>query len=110
MNRAERRRAGKEKQKADKAYSFTLGQIAEIKKQARDDAIDTAFMLMLAIPLKVLRDSYWTKTAKKRLPLFVEQCLDLWQKYNSGDFELEDFERFLWEEGGVKVAKNRHEG
>lgn len=106
MGRAERRRLEKEKSKAGKVYTLTQAQIDAIKAQAVDEAVSTGFLLMLAIPVMVLHDKYWVKTAKRKLPAFVDHCLDLWDSYNKGYVELEDLRATLWEEGGVKLERS----
>lgn len=116
MNRAERRRLEREQGKAQKVYTLTQAQIDAMKQEAVSEAVDTAFLLMLSIPVMILHDKYWVKTASKKLPKFVDQCLDLWDSYNKGYVELEDLKATLWEEGGVKIerssnyAKRKHKG
>ena len=98
MGRAERRRLEREKGKAQKTYTLTQAQI--------DKAVDTGFILMLAIPVMVLHDKYWAKTAKKRLPEFIDRCLDLYDSYNKGYVELKDLTDTLWEEGGIRLERS----
>lgn len=83
MGRAERRRLEREKGKAQKTYTLTQAQIDAMKKAAVDKAVDTGFILMLAIPVMVLHDKYWAKTAKKRMPEFIDRCLDLYDSLYS---------------------------
>lgn len=105
MNRAERRRAEKLASKAKTAiYNLTQEQINQIKQQAKDEAIDTAFTLMLAIPLEVLiGDGYWVKSAKKRLPKFLDEVLSLYDSWNKGVLTIEELREDLWEYGGIKL-------
>lgn len=105
MGRAERRRLEREKGKAQKVYTLTQAQIDAMKKAAVDEAVSTGFILMLSIPITVLHDKYWVKTASKKLPKFVDQCLDLYDSYNKGYVTLEDLQDTLWEEGGIKLEK-----
>lgn len=105
MNRAERRRAEKQAKK-DKVstYNLTQEQINQIKKEARDEAIDTAFTLMLAIPLEVLiGDGYWAKSAKRRLPKFLDDVLSLYDSWNKGVLTIEELREDLWNIGGIKL-------
>lgn len=44
----------------------------EIKEQATQDAINTAMVLLLTLPLEVLMDHYWQKSYAKRIPKFTE--------------------------------------
>ena len=105
MTRAERRRAEKEAQKRKTAvYNLTQEQIDQIKAEARNDAVDTAFTLMLALPLEILiGDGYWEKTAKRRLPKFLDEVLSLYDAWNKGVLTLEELREDLWNIGGIKL-------
>ena len=116
MNRAERRRAEKQANK-DKVttYNYTREQldaviragvkaeVENIRKQARDEAIDTALTLMLALPLEVLKDRYWVKSAKRRLPKFLDEVLSLYENWDTGLLTIEEMREDLWEYGGIKL-------
>lgn len=106
MNRAERRRAEREAQKKDKLYTLTQAQIDKIKADAVDDAVHMAVQLLLAIPVMVLKDNWWKKTASKSCPKFIDQCLDLYDSYNKGDVTLEDLRQCLLEEAGVELIRS----
>lgn len=114
MNRAERRRAGKK----DKVvtYNYTKEQldalvrakvkeeVVTIRKQATEDAVDVAVTLMLALPMKVLiGEGYWAKSAKKRIPKFLEDVLSIYDNWHKGAFTLEELRVDLWEYGGIKL-------
>lgn len=104
MSRAELRRTQRDDVKKTKTFILTQEQIDAIKKQAVDEAVDKAFILMLALPLEVLLSKeYWEKSAKKRLPKFMDEVLKLYQAYESGNIELKDMKDDLWEYGGIKV-------
>lgn len=105
MNRAERRRAEKQATKAKVAtYNLTQDQINKIKQDASREAIDTAFTLMLALPLEVLiGDGYWVKSAKKRLPKFMDEVLSLYDSWNKGVLTIEELREDLWNYGGIKL-------
>ena len=105
MTRAERRRAEKEAQKRKTVvYNLTQEQIDQIKEEARDEAVDIAFNLMLALPLEVLLgEGYWEKTAKRRLPKFLEEVLSLYDAWNKGVLTLEELREDLWNYGGIKL-------
>ena len=101
MNRAERRKAGKK----DKVptYNLTQGQINQIKQEARNEAVEIAVTLMLALPLEVLKDKYWVKTAKRRLPKFLDNVLSLYDNWNKGVLTIEELREDLWNIGGIKL-------
>lgn len=116
MNRAERRRADKQAKK-DKTvtYHYTKEQLEaviregvkaevdSIRKQARDEAVDTALTLMLALPLEVLKDKYWVKSAKRRLPKFMDNVLSLYESWEKGEVTMEELREDLWNYGGIKL-------
>jgi len=106
VGRAERRRLEREKGKAQKVYTLTQSQIDAMKKKAVDDAVSIGFTLMLSIPVTILHDKYWVKTASKKLPKFVDQCLDLYDSYNKGYVTFEELRETLWEEGGIKLERS----
>lgn len=118
MGRAELRRAKKIEEKRKTAtYNLTRAQLDDmieeavserikvIKKESTDDAINTALVLTLALPLEVLMNSYWRKTYAKRIPKFTEQVLDYYRKWESGEITMEDLQNDLWEYGGVRLEK-----
>lgn len=116
MNRAERRRAEKQAKK-DKTvtYHYTKEQleaviregvkaeVESIRKQARDEAVNTALTLMLALPLEVLKDKYWVKSAKRRLPKFMDNVLSLYESWEKGEVTMEELREDLWNYGGIKL-------
>ena len=106
MGRAEQRRAQREAQKKTKTYTLTQEQIDKIKEDAIKEASDTAFLLMLAIPVMVLHDKWWEKTASKRCPQFVDQCLDLFDSFSKDYVTLDDLKQCLQEESGIKLERS----
>lgn len=84
MNRAELRRQAKQKTKKEKVYTLTQGQIDKIKADAVNEAVDVSFALMLAVPTNVLARCYWEKSANKRIPNFLEECLSLYESIGTG--------------------------
>lgn len=50
------------------------------------------------------------KTASKKLPKFVDQCLDLYDSYNKGYVTLDDLRATLWEEGGIRIERSDNLG
>ena len=109
MSRAERRKTGAPK---ERTYTLTESQIEKIRQEAMEEAmdrsVDVAFTLMLAIPLEVLiGDGYWPKTAKKRLPKFLDEVLSLYDSYNAGVLTLEELREDLYKYGGIEIQVNK---
>lgn len=104
MGRAERRRTQKLEQKAKTAtYNLTKEQLniavreqvgkelERIKQEATDDAVNTAMVLLLTLPLEVLMDHYWTKTYAKRIPRFTELVLEYYERWQNGELDAEGY-------------------
>ena len=81
MNRAEMRRAARNDKKSKTVtYNFTQEQLDtviherigekmdELKKEATEEAVNIAMVLLLTLPLEVLMDYYWPKSYEKRIP------------------------------------------
>ena len=110
MNRAERRRQHREALKKDKAYYMKQEQIDAIKDTTTSKAVDTAFKLMLCIPVMVIHDHYAELMRKEvdgksRGERLSDLILDLYDSYNKGLVSLEDLEKCLYEEAGIKFEK-----
>lgn len=118
MGRAERRRAQKSEQKAKTAtYNLTKAQLdaavrkqvgkelERIKQETTDDAVNTAMVLLLTLPLEVLMDHYWKKTYAKKIPEFTNYVLEYYERWQNGELDMDDLKKDLWEYGGVKLVK-----
>lgn len=118
MSRAERRRALREETKAKTAtYNLTEDQLNllvreriamdldKVKREATEDAINAALVLMLVLPLEVLKDHYWQKTYAKRLPGFVDHVLEYYRKWQDDELDMDELKKDLWEAGGVKLVE-----
>ena len=118
MNRAERRRLEREKTKQKTAtYNLTKEQLdnavkegikeklGEVKQQATEDAVNTAMVLLLTLPLEVLMDHYWKKTYAKRIPKFTEQVLEYYERWQNGELDMDKLKEDLWEYGGVRLEE-----
>ena len=115
MNRKERRR-NKAPMK-DPVYMMKPSQIKaaaiseyqKVKKEeleaaynrGRKDAIDRAFLMMIAIPIKVLHEFYGWRS-KKRLPEFAELITDEYQRFADGDVTVSEYKQLVFEQCGIK--------
>lgn len=118
MGRAERRRTQKNEQKSKVAtYNLTRAQlddlvrkeietdIQKIKEEATEEAVNTAMILLLTLPLEVLMDHYWKKTYAKKIPEFTNYVLEYYERWQNGELNMDDLKKDLWEYGGVKLVK-----
>lgn len=119
MNRAERRRQEKQgiKVEKEKVYTLTQSQLKQIQidmykemytdiykdvyNKAYQEAVDTSFGLMLSIPTNVLCVEHWKKSASKRIPKFLDDCVGLYESLADKTVEytdiLEEVEQFVGE-------------
>lgn len=118
MGRAERRRAQKNEQKAKTAtYNLTKSQLdamvrekigdelARVKQEATDEAVNTTMILLLTLPLEVLMDHYWKKSYAKRIPEFTNYVLEYYEMWQNGELDMDKLKDDLWEYGGVKLME-----
>lgn len=123
MSRAERRRAQKNEQKAKTAtYNLTEAQLdaivrekigdelAQVKQEATEEAVNTAMILLLTLPLEVLMDYYWPKSYAKRIPEFTNHVLDYYEMWQNGELDMDKLKEDLWEYGGVKLVEGERNG
>ena len=105
MNRLSRRRLEREMEKRKTTvYQLTAEQIEQIKRSAMVEAAEVAFTLMLALPLEVLSsDGYWPKTAKRRIPKFLNDLLDLYDSWEKGVLSMDELRKDLKEIGGLTL-------
>ena len=114
MNRAERRRRAKQGLPVvnEPVINVKASDIQNIKKEAASNAADTAFFLMLAIPVMVMHDKYpqlmrREVDGKSRTERFADLCIDLYDSFDKGYVTLDDLAGCLWEEAGIKLTKKK---
>ena len=105
MNRAERRKLGVKNKEA--VINVKRADIEQIKKDARDEALEIAFKLMLAIPVKVLSENYGKITklnvdGKSREERFADLCLDVWHDFNADKVSINDLQKILTDKCGIE--------
>ena len=111
MSRAELRRQAREAKKKKAVYNLTEEQIEDIKHKATEEAIDTAFILMLGLPVMVLHDKFsLIRKKENRLENFTEAVLELYEAYNEDYLTLEDIKQVLKDEAGYEFKKERVNG
>lgn len=120
MNRAEIRRLEREKIKEKtRTYNLTKAQLdalvrervlselndikAKIKKEATEDAVNTAMVLMLTLPLKVLMDDYWSGEQLEQIPDFTDKVIEYYEKWQNGELDIDKLREDLWNYAGVRL-------
>ena len=121
MNRAEIRRLTREELKdKTRTYNLTKAQLdtlvrervlselndikTKIKKEATEEAVNTAMVLMLTLPLKVLIDNYWTsKEQLEQIPEFTDKVIEYYEKWQNGELDIDKLREDLWNYAGVRL-------
>lgn len=122
MGRAEIRRAIKDEKKARTAtYNLTKAQLEtvireqigteleKVREEAKNEAVNTAMILMLTLPLEVLMDHYWKKSYARRIPEFTNYVLQYYRMWQDGELDMEKLKADLWEYGGVRLERGDRE-
>lgn len=123
MGRAEMRRARKDEKKY-KTVTYTLTQeqldkivrdkigdeLKRVKKEATEDAVNTAMILLLTLPLEVLMDYYWPKSYAKRIPKFTDRVIEYYERWQNGELDMDKLKEDLWNYGGVKLVEGGADG
>ena len=93
----------KEKKEKTPTYCMTMEQIEGIKRQAVNEAVNEALILLFGLPTMVLRDKHgFTDEDTDR---FIDGVTDLYDSYEKGYITLKDVEQALLEEAGVSFKK-----
>ena len=86
-------------------YMVKGSDIQKIKEDTTDNAVTTAMVLLLALPIKVLHDKYgWGM--RKRLPEIAEAIIDEYESFAAGEMTLEQYSDMVYEYCGMKFKKN----
>ncbi len=117
--RAEMRRMSRQKEKDSKVrYNFTAEEVDKLVKErsgkmleqiqieALEDGIGAAMVLLLTIPMSILRDEYWPKSYKQKLPKFADQIIDMMNKWESGEVDLEQLREDIWNDAGIRIERD----
>ena len=117
MSRAEYRRRRRDKEKRENAtFNLTKEQIdicidrgiKERLETIRNESTDTAMMLALTLPLQVLIDYYWYDMdevlRREELFTFANALVDYYEKFNSGELNIQKLTDDLWRYGGIKIV------
>lgn len=80
-------------------------ELARVKQEATEEAVNTAMVLLLTLPLEVLMDHYWKKSYAKRIPEFTNHVLEYYEMWQNGELDMDKLKDDLWEYGGVKLME-----
>lgn len=118
MSRAELRRRQKEQQKQNKTYTLTALELEQLEQRIRREEQQKAkqilldktkelanqiLVMMLVIPTNVLINDYWQKTAKKRIPKFINDCMNLYEAFTGGVVKMSEMVELTEQYSNVKL-------
>lgn len=121
MSRAELRREQREKKKDNRTYTLTARELEQLEQRIRKEEQQKAkqiildktnvlaeqiLTMMLVIPTNVLVADYWQKSAKKRIPKFVDDCMSLYEAFTSGVVKMSEMVALTEEYAGIKLVQD----
>ena len=65
------------------------------------------FQMMLVIPVNVLATQYWEKSAEKKMPKFVDECLSLYDAFMDGTVDMKQMEELTEQLAGIELVKDK---
>ena len=85
-------------------------ELVRIKREATDEAVNTALTLLLTLPLEVLMDYFWKKSYPQKIPKFADLLIEYYEKWQDGELDLDELKEDLWKYGGVKFREGQING
>ena len=89
---------------------LTNKQMYELKKEAKRVAIEAtketyerAFVHVLGITITLLANDYWSKSAKKRVPKFIEDVVSLFESVQAGVVTEQELFDIIKEYAGIDI-------
>ena len=96
----------KEQKKKKVVYNLTQEQIEQIKRSASEKAVEQSLTLLLALPVKVLKEHYGF--SQKKLENFCEFISEEYDQVQLDRLTLDQCKDLLYEKVGVRFEmKNR---
>lgn len=86
-------------------YNMTMEQIEAIQKRAIKEAVESAWVLMLGLPVMVLTDK--NGFTPEQVDKFIDDVMALHDSYDKGYLTLADVHNALKEEAGVRITKKK---
>ena len=104
MNKMHKQYAKAKKKGIDNIELLRMKEIARKEAElATKEMAERAFLHMLAIPLNVLFNDYWSKSAKKKAPKFIEEVIKLYDAVMKGVVTEQDLANLLDDLAGIKI-------
>lgn len=110
MNRKQRRAAQKKgiTIPKDPVYNVKQSDLDKMREKSVDEAANAAMVLLLALPIKVMRDNYGF--GSKRLTALAEALSDEYQKFADDEVSLEEYADLVYQYTGIKFERGDENG
>lgn len=110
MNRAERRRIEKERDKKPQTYTMTSTEIGALKEEIAKAVADELLAKVFGIGVMVIHDKFGLLMRKEidgktREQRFFDFCMELYDSFEQGYLTLEDIKDCLRDECGAIVRR-----
>lgn len=73
-------------------------------EKMENEATEKALLYMLAIPLSILFNDYWPKSAKKKAPKFIDEVIKYYLAVQDGYVSDQELVDTLYDLAGVRVT------
>lgn len=83
-------------------------EFAKVEEQVKNGAIVDAMELTLILPLELLMDKYWPKTADKRCKEFANDLIERFTEVQDGKRDLAVSKQRVWEVCGVRFQEGEY--
>ena len=90
----------------DKVRRQEFARAKKILMDKNDELAEEILQMMLVIPTNILISDYQQKTAKKRIPEFVEQRISLYKAWEQGVVDMTEMQKLTEEYAGIKLVKD----
>lgn len=123
MGRAELRRKIKDKSKLERVPTYNLTKfqldmmvqkgvhdaLESERQRITNDAVNSAMVLLLTLPLEVLMDHYWKDDYASKIPEFTNYVLEYYRRWQDGELDMDLLKEDLWNYGGVKLEEGERD-
>ena len=68
-------------------------------------AVEKAFLYMLAIPLDILAELYWPKSSKRKMKQFISEVMSLFKSVELGIVDVEELHQSLQKYADIDIRE-----
>lgn len=76
---------------------------AKIRQEIKGEAIAEAFLLIIGIPIKILKEKH--SFSDEILKEIAEDITDEYQKFAENEVSFEEYQQVVWDTCGIRIQK-----